>query len=395
MKQTKQQRRAARQRKRAQHHPRTGDQAGRLLAEEVGHEWSLAIFRRAAGSPLPECVAALGAWPAALVEAVGEAYLCDLLAALARGGWTPVDLEEVARRRLERASRDCLRSAYGSQGVPPGIFAAAAERGLDRTGALSAVLDVLAALGNLPRLTEESEAVGPADPVEARMLAKVRALLSKAESTEFDAEAETLTAAAQKLMSRYSLDAAMVEHAAGTQQQVGVRRIWLDAPYVRAKSLLVSAVAAANRCRTVLVEHIGFVTVIGAPADLRTVELLSTSLLVQATRAMVSSGTSRSRSGVTRTRSFRQSFLASYAQRIKERLMEADRSALAETEDPRLLPVLSARSRAVDDRLEQLYPNAGSMGVSTNNGAGWAAGRAAADLALFEVGPLLEEARAG
>jgi hypothetical protein len=49
-------------------------------------------------------------------------------------------------------------------------------------------------------------------------------------------------------------------------------------------------VASANRCRTVWAENLGFVTVVGAETELNVVELLTTSLLVQANRAMPDAG---------------------------------------------------------------------------------------------------------
>ena len=46
---------------------------------------------------------------------------------------------------------------------------------------------------------------------EARLYDKVRALLRKAESTSFPAEAEALTAKAQDLLARYALDRALLD----------------------------------------------------------------------------------------------------------------------------------------------------------------------------------------
>ena len=48
-----------------------------------------------------------------------------------------------------------------------------------------------------------------------RVLDRVRGLLTKAESTEFPAEAEALTAKAQELMARHSIEQAMVEARCG------------------------------------------------------------------------------------------------------------------------------------------------------------------------------------
>jgi hypothetical protein len=155
---------------------------------------------------------------------------------------------------------------------------------------------------------------------------------------------------------------------------------------VAAKALLVGAVAEANRCRTVLSEKLGFTTVLGDEVDLEIVELLSTSLLVQATRAMVAAGAQITRSGRSQTRSYRQSFLIAYATRIGERLNTARNAGSAAVADhARLLPVLAARERAVDDLFESMFPQSVSRSYSVGNAAGWHAGRAAADLAVLDI----------
>jgi hypothetical protein len=148
----------------------------------------------------------------------------------------------------------------------------------------------------------------------------------------------------------------------------------------------VGAVAEANRCRTVLAEKLGFTTVLGDEVDLEIVELLSTSLLVQATRAMVSAGSHLTHSGRSRTRSYRQSFLLAYATRIGERLSTArDLSAATVADAAQLLPVLAARERVVDELFESMFPQSVSRSFSVGNAAGWHAGRAAADLAVLDT----------
>jgi len=91
----------------------------------------------------------------------------------------------------------------------------------------------------------------------------------------------------------------------------------------------------------------GMSAVIGFPADLDAVELLFTSLLVQANTAMLRAGAKRDQYGRSRTRAFRQSFLMSYAIRIGERLAgaagDAERQVAAEAPGRNLLPVLAAR----------------------------------------------------
>lgn len=87
----------------------------------------------------------------------------------------------------------------------------------------------------------------------------------------------------------------------------------------------------------------------------------------------------------TRTRSFRQSFLLSYAARIGERLTATSATVATEMDRDALLPVLAARSQATDDLTDRLFPTTVPRELSVSNGAGWLAGRTAADLALLDV----------
>ena len=227
--------------------------------------------------------------------------------------------------------------------------------------------------------------------VDPRVLARVRALLAKAESTTFPAEAETFTAGAQALMARHSIDAALVASADGASSPgpVGVR-IWIDSPYESAKVSLLSAVARANRCQAVWHKQLGACTVLGFDADLAAVDALFTSLLVQATHAMNLAGPRVDAAGRSRTRAFRHSFLVAFASRIGERLAEAARSeerrAAGESGCDRLLPVLAAREADVERHVAQLFPRLRTGArVSVGDGEGWASGRAAADRAALGI----------
>jgi hypothetical protein len=222
-----------------------------------------------------------------------------------------------------------------------------------------------------------------------RMLDKVRALLAKAESTGFADEAEALTAKAQQLMARHSIDEALLAAGEGSRDNPTGRRVGIDNPYEVAKASLLDVVASANRCRSVWAKNLGFATVIGFDPDLDAVELLYTSLLVQATAAMMQAGSRQDRAGRSRTRSFRQSFLASFAVRIGQRLMaateQASEEAAAETGEGRLLPVLAARTDSVREATETMFPETVSRAVSATDSEGWAFGRAAADLASLHT----------
>ena len=261
------------------------------------------------------------------------------------------------------------------------------------------VLDLLAQLPKLEKLVPipgTAAATGSAPPpqsaaISERVLARVRALLAKAESTTFPAEAETFTAGAQALMARHSINHALLA-ALGhrTSEEPNGRRIGIDSPYEAPKAMLLSAVAGANRCRTAWSRDLGFSTVIGFPADLDAVELLFTSLLVQATTAMMHAGSRTDGYGRSRTRSFRHSFLTAYASRIGQRLTETTgtQTARAATEPAgrNLLPVLAARSEAVDEAVAAMFPEMTHHAVgSATDREGWFSGLSAADSAALHV----------
>ncbi len=219
-------------------------------------------------------------------------------------------------------------------------------------------------------------AAAGADP---GVLHKVRSLLAKAESTTFPDEAEALTAKAQQLMDRHAIDRAVLAASmVGATSSPEGRSLVVESPYARARFQLLTEVARANRCRAVWLKHEGIATVVGFPEDQETVELFYTSLLVQATTAMLHAGTRPD----TRTRSFRQSFLVAYAARIGERLRRADEAAVAEAERDLgggVLPVLASREVAVDEHFSREFPHLRTMRVVARDPAGWTAGRSAAD----------------
>jgi hypothetical protein len=339
-----------------------------------------------------------------------------------RQGWQPAELTRHVGRELGAGHERTITEAIADEarGYPAAVIddrwaaqLASLETGVwwggdadyleahraftaDLTEVIAAGLDVLHLLQHLsalPRLCPlpgaaragASRLPGDADE---RVLGKIRALLAKAESTEFPDEAEALSARAQELMAKYSIDRALLAAKAGNKEEPGGRRLMIDNPYEQPKASLLQTIATANRCRTVWLKALGMSTVIGFPGDLDAVELMFTSLLVQANSAMLREGAKRDAYGRSRTRAFRQSFLVSYAIRIGERLAEAsghvEQAAAAESPGQNLLPVLAARHQAVDDAVDDLFGdsliNRGSSTRATDS-EGWYSGRAAADLA--------------
>ncbi|MGN6608150.1 MAG: DUF2786 domain-containing protein [Jatrophihabitans sp.] len=440
MSRTNQQRRADKRRRRATQHvgrsrpvspppPFVDDPAMRAL--RVGAA-ALAFrdlaLRRAAGLATPADELAFLHHPVDIQQAAIDDQLRFLVRGLADSGWAPSDLHEVLRRHVDPAvgrlvldvlaaavrgiSRRDLHPAWlsqpadlGAHGRDADVATWARRAQLDWDDACAALIRLGGLLCELPALEPTLPAPGtsgsglPSAPVaDERVLRRVRALLAKAEATEFADEAEAFTAKAQQLTTVHAIDRAMADAAAPTTHAPTVRRVWLDAPYVDSKALLVAAVADANTCRCVFTKQWGFVTLVGFTSDLDLAELLSTSLLVQATRAMTAVGSQYTRTGTSRTRSYRQSFLVAYAGRIRERLRDAAADVTATADAARggtLLPVLSQRADRVDAKLGRLFPQTTSHGVRVSHEAGYAAGRAAADLAVLSVREAVEQERAG
>jgi Protein of unknown function (DUF2786) len=383
-----------------------------------------------------------GAGAADPVDRTLACSLVDSVAAAWQHGWQPADLHRAVARRHGRAHARLAAQAVGHEAgrhadhaVPPrwrlqldAIGAVDAARGRPdrpwvvpwpdpgpgrqadaaspaRVQAVQVAIETLATLRALPPLPKLGPIPGEPDAAatrpapgrhvggehvgaDPRVLHKVTSLLAKAESTNFPGEAEALTAKAQELMTRHAIDRAHLEAGRPGTPRVGGRRIGIDDPYAGARHLLLSAVADANRCRAVWSRQWGFATLFGDDGDLDAVELLYTSLLVQATRAMVARSRPSSAAGGA-TRSFRHSFLVAFAHRIGDRLREADQAvtARAAQRSTALVPVFEQRRLAVDRALDAAYPTIGTTRMSARDPEGWQAGRRAADRAQLGVEP--------
>ncbi|MFF7793135.1 DUF2786 domain-containing protein [Streptomyces sp. NPDC007991] len=325
----------------------------------------------------------------------------EFVAAAWRRGWQPADVVRIVRRELDDVHVHLVAALIHAQAPhdrPRGhrwhaqlaeLPAPGARPGTDRFSHATAALELYRLLLRLPALESLDASVDePAgEPrTESRMLGRIRALLAKAEATGFPEEAEALSAKAQELMARHSVDEALLAARAPSPETPGACRIGVEPPYEQAKAVLLDAVAAANHCRAVWNEPLGFSTVVGFETDLDAVELLYTSLLVQATTAMTKAEAVQRAGGRKRTKTFRQSFLAAYAHRIGTRLAAAAETQV--TQD--LLPVLASRDVAVTGRLDRLFPETTTTRLrGVRDAAGWTEGAQAADRARVDHRPPL------
>lgn len=226
-----------------------------------------------------------------------------------------------------------------------------------------------------------------------RRLSTIRSLLAKAEATEYPEEAEAFFAKASELISRWAIDEAMLW--AGTdssgREQPDELQLVLHAPYLPQKAVLVGSVASAHGCRAVRIvapPGVGteVISVVGFPTELRWVDTLVTSLMVQLTSTMLARcprGLSPSESA-----SWRRSFIIGFAEEVGRRL-EVDRAAAAAERDAAASAgvsgatvdgwhgaattsaalVLASRTEEVDTELRRRHPRLRSSWASSGRSA--------------------------
>ncbi|HEU0240961.1 MAG TPA: DUF2786 domain-containing protein [Micromonosporaceae bacterium] len=209
------------------------------------------------------------------------------------------------------------------------------------------------------------------------ILDKVRKLLAKAEDPACTpAEAEAFTAKAAELIAKYGVDSALLAAADPTVDPVGDLVVEVLAPYALDKCGLLAGVAAALRCQCVrrqgwTGQHKTFaVHLFGHDSDLRRVELLFTSLLVQAGFALGAQVVP----GWENVAAYRRSWFAGYTSAIVARLRAAeDRAAATAERDVRgrsVALVLADRGAEVSRRLADTYPRVRTAGPRRLAGSG-------------------------
>ncbi|MEH1164688.1 DUF2786 domain-containing protein [Micromonospora sp. CPCC 205539] len=187
------------------------------------------------------------------------------------------------------------------------------------------------------------------------MLSKVRKLLAQAEDPACTpAESAAFTAKATELIARYGVDRALLAARDPATDPVGDRVLDIVAPYARDKVGLLAAVADPLRCRCVRRQQgSGFALhLFGFASDLERVDLLFTSLLVQAAHGLAGTVVPVGEHPAA----FRRSWLAGFAEVIGGRLWAAETAAASGSGEPSMALVLADRSDRVQRRLAEEYP---------------------------------------
>ncbi|MEO3779337.1 DUF2786 domain-containing protein [Micromonospora sp. B11E3] len=208
------------------------------------------------------------------------------------------------------------------------------------------------------------------------MLAKVRKLLAKAEDPACTPqESAAFTAKATELIARYGVDRALLAARDPATDPVGDRVIEVVAPYARDKAGLLAAVADPLRCRCVRRHHGGgfAMHLFGFASDLERVDVLFTSLLVQAAHGLAATAVPAGEHPAA----FRRSWLAGFAQAVGVRLRDAEAGAVTEAGAPSVALVLADRSDRVQRRVAEVYPRLRTAAARRLAGTGYGSGAAA------------------
>lgn len=231
------------------------------------------------------------------------------------------------------------------------------------------------------------------EPTEDKILNRVRGLLDKAASTEFESEAQALRDKAMQLMAAYGIEQAMLE-ASGKKvsDQIVEVTIGFKNPYSREKHSLPSVVAKAFSCRAVGItsgKSVLYAKLVGHASDVERVEFLFTLLLVQAengaakVKADSHGGWYSGKEVAARTRILRASYMAGFADEVGGRLWEIQQHAERQNDaqhagsgTPGAALVLASRRELVDQRYADLFPGSHRMRSRNYSQSGLNAGRA-------------------
>lgn len=232
--------------------------------------------------------------------------------------------------------------------------------------------------------------------MDAAKLRKVRALLDKAQSTQFPEEAEALNTKAAELMQQYGIEQAHLAAAGrATDDSFGTLEISFEDPYSTSKATLLGVIATTSCCRCISIRtgrRATRATVYGFTSDLARVELLYTSLLLQATNQV--------------TRQFpdhiwnpepnlvtahRRAWFYGFACAVQARLKAAQAKAAteADTTTPGTALVLRTRSEQVSEHFADEFAGIKSRTHNVSDAEGFRTGHAAgsrARLANPEIG---------
>jgi len=222
----------------------------------------------------------------------------------------------------------------------------------------------------------------------SNIINRVQALIAKAESSPFPAEADTFMAKAQQLINDHAIDQARLNGA--DPGSIGHETIDMQGTYTKERSMVWHAAANTNRCHALTLSQRGSskvlsITLVGRKNDRDLVKLLAASLEVQAIRRLDDLDPNRTHESAVVQR---RSFLRGFAVEVADRLQRSGHSQAVVGESAEKALVLAAN--AVNDYVSDNFDvHVGRRSSVRHDGMAFSRGRqagASADVGASRVG---------
>ncbi|GGU77037.1 hypothetical protein GCM10010211_48680 [Streptomyces albospinus] len=225
------------------------------------------------------------------------------------------------------------------------------------------------------------------------MLARIRALLAKAEDTAASAEeAKAYFAKAAELMAKYGIERAMLADSDPALDRPGDRVIVVEGNYANDRIYLLGYIADVLNCHGITKDKSrgkAEVHLFGYESDLDRVELLFTSLLLQMFNGMRQGRPAPGESTITYRKSWVAGFILTVHKRLQEIEARARQEAPASASGRSAELVVADRKAVTMARFNAAYPDSRKGGGTRRRGTGLKAGQEAgrrADLGQTRVG---------
>ncbi|MDG4783276.1 DUF2786 domain-containing protein [Micromonospora sp. WMMD961] len=220
-----------------------------------------------------------------------------------------------------------------------------------------------------------------------KKLATIRGLLAKAEDpAATKPEAEAFMAKATELMAKYGVDRALLAASDPTSDAIGDKRITVPGPYAMAKALLLYSIAEALGVKGARIQRRKgkatgdqVLVLVGMESDLERVELIYTSLLVQALRFQTWDY-SRDPLAWAQPKKWKRDYMDGFRTTVVPRIEQAEARARQEAQEapqgsgPSVALVLVTKAELVSRAYEEKFPNARASSSSRPVGAGYGVG---------------------
>lgn len=320
------------------------------------------------------------------------------IATLATMGWTPDDLRHELSTRIDPLLFMALPTVLSST---PSHLVTIWRRDVlpsqlrnTTIGALEKMLSHLNGLGSL----DEWALLCGQDPHEREAMVlsglstqqrkahhKVQGLLKKAESTSFEKEAEVLIAKAEQLRQQYRIESlSSASNASQTNAGLVSTRIRLTAPWIKHQFNLLSTVAHAHSCASLLLTSSGICTVIGTSDDATHVLDLFGSLNRQRDHFMRQSPGAQTAKNNNETSNYRRSFMIAYSSNIGLLLKKAAEDAIDSLSEPNsgtrgaAVSLLADRHHQANLVMREIFPHTKTFQLRSYHSSGYRDGHNAA-----------------